>query len=263
MALVRLWTLLLPSFVTTTTTVDATATKPTPATTLVSAPVVTTLATAVLDTPDVISAIALATTPVIPIVSLTAALPLSPPVLVAAEGHQAGNLLTCLCCHRLRGEIQSRLQELSSHTQQDHSLVEEHVLKELVKTWFEANFRILEKSSSTTTDEQEFMIPKGKFLKNEINPFLLSLGFGEWTQRTKLYKDWFLRELLNQTEAQIRQARPWTLARKLSKSGLLEGLEGYCAKLREGTKRDYHPRVEGGFYLLEGVPPNELRCSKH
>lgn len=117
--------------------------------------------------------------------------------------------------------------------------MEEHVAKELVKTWFEANFKVLDKSPSSSSisqannqDEQELVITKGHFLKHEINPFLISLGFEEWNPRSKLYKDWFLRDYLHQSEVQMRQARPWVLARKVSQSGLLQRLEAYCDGLR-------------------------------
>ena len=68
------------------------------------------------------------------------------------------------------------------------------------------------------------VLNRGTFLQQEINPFLTRLGFTTWNAKTKLYREWFLREFLGQTEAQTRLAKPFRLLRKVSEVQALQRL---------------------------------------
>ncbi|MDP1601845.1 MAG: hypothetical protein Q8M03_01100 [Legionella sp.] len=123
-------------------------------------------------------------------------------------------------------------QQYQSHLASGRIAVVVEVVKRWVAAWFNASFEFVvdneDGSTSASAGRPEpqmvLVFNRGTFLQQEINPFLTRLGFTAWNAKTKLYREWFLREFLGQTETQTRLAKPFRLLRKVSEVQALQRL---------------------------------------
>jgi len=83
------------------------------------------------------------------------------------------------------------------------------------------------------------------------------MGLPLWNPKTPLYKDWFLREVLQQTPEQVKIARPLYLTRRSSsRARLLYMLQDWQRRLM--TELGMGVEVGQEISMMNGVPMNVI-----
>ena len=116
------------------------------------------------------------------------------------------------------------------HLNKDHSITEDEQTKQLVKAWFAGNFELATKRDPSRKPES---IRRLRFLDEHLNPFLESVGLATWTTRTPLYANWFQREVLRLSAAEVGHSRPLQLHRRTSVQAYAERLRRLLATVEK------------------------------
>lgn len=138
------------------------------------------------------------------------------PEVVIGEGDLQQPVASCAECL-----------DFKKHLNNDHNINQEDRSKDLIKAWFFGNFKV-----SDDGRDDAFVIGRIDFLNQYINPFLESVGLPKWTSKSKLYKDYFLRELNNLSTDDLRKARPWRLCKIITKEQYVKQLEELLLKVK-------------------------------
>jgi hypothetical protein len=151
------------------------------------------------------------------------------------------------------------------HLRSSHNMLVDHITQEWIELWFAGNFQLVRgvgvtnpigevvppsppgplsppspSSSSTPAPPNPhplttpILYSRNKFLKEEVNPFLRAMGLSQWHVRTPLYKEWFLRHVMKQSEKELRKAGPFFLRRKATS-------EAVERQLFESLRKKFHP----------------------
>jgi len=117
-------------------------------------------------------------------------------------------------------ECQTFLSSYRQHVQASHTSLVDTITQEWIEVWFTGNFQLVrgigaaQNTGEAIANSAPIIYSRNKFLKEEVNPFLRALGLSPWHVRTPLYKDWFLRNVMKQSEKELRKAGPFYLRRK-------------------------------------------------
>lgn len=110
------------------------------------------------------------------------------------------------------------------HLRHEHAHKEVEMLKKIVEAWFYGTF-----DPASEHNPDALLIRPTDLLEQDINPFLRSIGAPEWTPRTALYSDWFLRELNGFGDDEVRAQATLRLVRKGSMQGYKDRLRALLA----------------------------------
>jgi hypothetical protein len=97
----------------------------------------------------------------------------------------------------------------------------EDALKRLVEAWYHGTFDL-----ASVHNKEALLIPPAEMLERHVNPYLRSIGEAEWTAQSPLYTDWFLRELNEFTDQDMRNQTPLRLVQHTT-------VDVYRARLKE------------------------------
>lgn len=100
----------------------------------------------------------------------------------------------------------------------------------MVKAWFEGHFELLREDQ---TADGVITMRRSVFLKQELNPFLRSLGFATWQVDSPLFTEWFMRNLNGLTASELRRTRDFRLLRRTSRAGYRDMLQSLLADLKD------------------------------
>ncbi len=102
------------------------------------------------------------------------------------------------------------LENLKMHVHQHHAESNVAIQKATVKAWFEAHYSRRANNNDPAAGEKPFIVNRSTLLK-EINIFLESIEWPTWKTQSPMYKDWFLREVMNLSDDDIKKGRNWSL----------------------------------------------------
>ncbi len=125
---------------------------------------------------------------------------------------------SCIACKPL-------IDAVKHHFETVRTKPSDQLCKRTIYTWFQSKFVV------DLTKKAE--MKRTQLLKFHLNPFLASIGLPTWTSNTRMYTDWFLPEIAQCKQEEIRKGRPLHITAKESMVNYIQLLEALLQQAKE------------------------------